>query len=181
MAISSKKISGFRELTELNGEEYLMVAFNNRSYKVKTSLFTSDIIESIEQDVKKGDGESSPITIKTKAGATYTFYVKNGLKGSTGDEGKQGKKGETGDAGVALYNTDFEDKIIDAVDGTDGKGNDMTENELVNSALSARQGAYLNDKLELLAEEYISQEEFDERLGTNKIYANVKYFIIDES
>ena len=59
MAISSKKISGFRELTELSGDEYIMVAFNNRSYKVKTSLFTSDIIESIEQSIERGDGASS--------------------------------------------------------------------------------------------------------------------------
>ena len=175
MAISSKKISGFRELTELNGDEYLMVAFKNRSYKVQTSLFTSDIIESIEQDIKTGDGVASPITIKTKSGDEYTFYVKNGIKGSTG------KKGEAGNAGIALYNTDFEDKIVDALDGTDGEGNELTDDELVSSALSAKQGTVLNNKLELLTEEYITQEEFDERVGTNQIYSNVKYFIIDES
>ena len=45
MAINSKKISGFRELSKLDGDEYLMVAFNNRSYKVRTSLFTSDTIK----------------------------------------------------------------------------------------------------------------------------------------
>ena len=181
MAINSKKISGFRELTELNGDEYLMVAFNNRSYKVKTSLFTSDIIESIEQDVKTGDEALSPITITTKSGDIYTFYVKNGKKGSTGEDGKQGKKGETGDAGIALYNTDFEDRIIDSLDGTDKEGNELTDEELVSSALSAKQGTVLNNKLELLTEEYITQEEYDERVGTNKIYSNVKYFIIDES
>ena len=181
MAISSKKISGFRELTELNGDEYLMVAFKNRSYKVQTSLFTSDIIESIEQDIKTGDGVASPITIKTKSGDEYTFYVKNGIKGSTGDDGKPGKKGEAGNAGIALYNTDFEDKIVDALDGTDGEGNELTDDELVSSALSAKQGTVLNNKLELLTEEYITQEEFDERVGTNQISSNVKYFIIDES
>ena len=49
MAISSRKISSFPERSSLNGDEYLMVAFDNRSYKVKTSLFTSDIIESIKK------------------------------------------------------------------------------------------------------------------------------------
>ena len=181
MAISSKKISGFRELTELSGDEYLMVAYNNRSYKVKTSLFTSDIIDSIEQEIHTGDGAQSPITIKTKSGDTYTFYVTNGKKGSTGEDGKQGKKGETGNAGIALYNTDFEDKIVDSLDGTDKEGNELTDEELISSALSAKQGTVLNNKLELLTEEYITQEEYDERVGTNKIYSNVKYFIIDES
>lgn len=180
MAISSKKISGFKELSNLSGDEYLMVALNNRSYKVKTSLFTSDIIESIEQDVKKGDGASSPITIKTKAGDEYVFYVKNGQKGSTGDDGSKGKKGETGNTGIALYNTDFEDRILDSLDGTDSEGNVLGNDELTSYALSAKQGTVLNDKLELLAEEYITQEEYDERVGTNKIYPNVKYFIIEE-
>jgi len=182
MAISSKKISGFRELTKLNGEEYLMVAFNNRSYKVKTSLFTSDIIESIEQSVVKGDGASSPIKIKTRAGEQYTFYVKNGQKGSEGDPGEDGKKGQTGNAGIALYNTDFDDRILNTLDGTDGEGNDLSNDELTSYALSAMQGTVLNDKLELLAEEYLSQEEYDIRVNMNQIYPNVKYFIIsDES
>lgn len=180
MAISSKKISGFRELSELSGDEYLMVAFNNRSYKVKTSLFTSDIIESIEQSVVKGDEAVSPIKIKTKAGDEYTFYVKNGRKGSTGDTGKQGAKGETGNTGIALYNTDFEDRILDTLDGTDGEGNDLTNDELTSYALSAMQGTVLNDKLELLAEEYLSQEEYDIRVNMNQIYPNVKYFIISD-
>jgi len=180
MAISSRKISGLKELSNLSGEEYLMVAFNNRSYKVKTSLFTSDIIESIEQDVKTGDGASSPITIKTKGGDEYVFYVKNGQKGSTGDTGKQGAKGETGNAGIALYNTDFEDRIIDALDGTDGEGNVLEDDELTSYALSANQGTILNGKLELLAEEYLSQEQYDEKVRKNQIYPNVKYFITEE-
>ena len=54
MAISSRKISGLKELSNLSGEEYLMVAFNNRSYKVKTSLFTSDIIPVISKEIVLG-------------------------------------------------------------------------------------------------------------------------------
>lgn len=180
MAISSRKISGLKELSNLSGDEFLMVAFNNRSYKVKTSLFTSDIIESIEQDVKTGDGASSPITIKTKAGDEYVFYVKNGLKGKDGDPGKQGKKGETGNTGIALYNTDFEDRILDSLDGTDDAGNVLADDELTSYALSANQGTILNGKLELLAEEYLSQEQYDEKLRKNEIYPNVKYFIIED-
>ena len=77
MAISSRKISSFAERTQLDGSEYLMVAFNNRSYKVKTSLFTSDMIDSITQQVARGDGESSRITITTSGGESFDFFVRN--------------------------------------------------------------------------------------------------------
>jgi len=180
MAISSKKISGFSERTSLTGDEYLMVAFNNRSYKVKTSLFTSDIISSITQNVAKGDDKTSTITITTGDGRDYSFYVKNGSKGSKGETGDTGIKGQTGNAGIALYNTDFDDRVIDSLDGTDKEGNLLDDNELTSYALSAMQGYNLNNKLEALAEEYITQDEYDERVIANTIYPNVKYFIIDE-
>ena len=177
MAISSKKISGFRELQTLSGDEYLMVAFNNRSYKVKTSLFTSDIIRSIDQKVVTGDEAANTITITTGNGQEYVFTVKNGAKGSTG---ATGAKGETGNTGIALYNTDFDDRVINTLDGTDNEGNLLEDDELTSYALSAMQGYVLNNKLDSLAEEYISQDEYDERVRTNNISANTKYFIIDE-
>ena len=180
MAISSRKISSFPERNTLNGEEYLMVAFDNRSYKVKTSLFTSDIIESITQKVNRGDGVESPITIKTAGGDTYVFNVRNGLKGSTGDTGGQGPQGLQGNAGVALYNTDVEDIILDSLDGKkDGVA--LTDKQLTGYGLSARQGTILQDQLDLLAEEYITQEEYDRRANAvpSEIEANVKYFIIE--
>ena len=180
MAINSKKISGFREITSLTGDEYLMVAYNNRSYKVKASLFTSDIIESIDQTVKTGDDASSPIKITTSGGDVYTFYVRNGSKGSKGDPGEDGEVGEMGNAGLAIYNNaDFEDRIIDSLDGTDNEGNVLEDTELTSYALSAKQGTVLNTKLEALAEEYLTQEEYDEKLADNKILAGTKYFIIE--
>ena len=36
MALSSRKISTLQTRESLNGDEYLMVAFNNKSYKVRT-------------------------------------------------------------------------------------------------------------------------------------------------
>ena len=180
MAISSKKISGFKELKSLSGDEYLMVAFNNRSYKVKTSLFTSDIISDIEQNLAKGDGAQSTITIKMGDGRSFNFFVKNGSKGSKGETGDTGAKGQTGNAGIALYNTDFDDRVIDSLDGTDNEGNVLEDNELTSYALSAKQGYNLNNMLEALAEEYISQDEYDERVINNTIYPNTKYFIIEE-
>lgn len=180
MAISSKKISGFRELQTLSGDEYLMVAFNNRSYKVKTSLFTSDIIRSIDQKIVTGDEAANTITITTGNGQQYVFTVKNGAKGSTGATGATGAKGETGNTGIALYNTDFDDRVINTLDGTDNEGNLLEDDELTSYALSAMQGYVLNNKLDSLAEEYISQDEYDERVRTNNISANTKYFIIDE-
>lgn len=180
MAISSKKISGFRELQTLSGDEYLMVAFNNRSYKVKTSLFTSDIIKSLEQKIVDGDEALNPITITTSGGQTYTFNVRNGKRGSKGEPGNKGEDGERGNAGIALYNTDFDDRVINKVDGTDNDGNLLNDEELTSYALSAMQGYVLNNKLDSLAEEYITQEEYDERVRLDRISANTKYFIIDE-
>lgn len=180
MAISSRKISSFPERSSLNGDEYLMVAFDNRSYKVKTSLFTSDIIESITQKVNRGDGVESPITIKTSGGDTYVFNVRNGLKGTTGDTGGQGKQGLQGNAGVAVYNTDVEDIILDSLDGKKD-GVQLSDRQLTTYGLSARQGAKLQDQLDLLAEEYITQDEYDRRANAtpSQIEANVKYFIIE--
>ena len=181
MAINSKKISGLKELSTLTGDEYLMVAYNNRSYKVKASLFTSDIIESIDQTIKTGDGASSPIKITTTGGEVYTFYVKNGTKGKKGDQGDDGLDGERGNAGIAVYNNaDFEDRILDTLDGTSNDGRtEYSDSELTAYALSAKQGTILNQKLTSLAEEYLTQEEYDERLADNKIYAGTKYFIIE--
>ena len=181
MAISSRKISSFAEKTSLSGDEYLMVAFDNKSYKVKTSLFTSDIISSITQKVNKGDGAESPITITTSGGDTYVFYVKNGQKGSTGDTGKTGPQGLQGNAGIALYNTDAADMILNSLDGKKD-GVQLSDSELTTYGLSALQGTILQSQLDLLKEEYITQEEFDERANSNPIGldANTKYFIIDE-
>ena len=180
MALSSRKISTLQTRESLNGDEYLMVAFNNKSYKVRTSLFISDIISSIDQQVVKGDSAASPITITTSDGEKRTFYVRNGATGSTGKEGPKGKKGETGNAGVALYNTDFEDIILDNLDGLNSENERMSDEELTSYALSAEQGSVLNTKLEALAEEYLTQDEYDERLSLNKIDANIKYFIMED-
>lgn len=180
MAINSRKISGFRELTELDGDEFLMVASNNRSYKVRTSLFTSDTIKSIKQTVKTGDGEVNNIVVETNDGNTNTFTVRNGFRGQTGYTGDTGIKGETGNAGIALYNTSLDDRIIDAVDGTDGNGVTLTDETLTTYALSARQGTGLNYLLTQLAEEYLTQDEYDELVASNGIKSNVKYFILEE-
>ena len=179
MAISSRKISSFAERTQLDGDEYLMVAFNNRSYKVKTSLFTNDMIDSITQQVATGDGASSRITIKTSDGETYDFFVRNGNKGSKGTKGDTGEQGLQGNAGIALYNTDPEDMVLDSLDGIKD-GVELSDEELTTYGLSARQGMVLQDKLDLLDEEYLTQDDYDRKANAGQIKNNVKYFIIDE-
>ena len=181
MAINTKKISGLQTLTTLTGDEYLMVAYNNRSYKVPTSLLTSDIIESITQTVVTGDEKESPIVIKMANGDVYNFSVRNGKQGKEGNKGKQGDKGETGDTAVALYNTDVADLILDTLNGKSVDGKIIySADELTKLVLSARQGAYLNEKVEALAEEYPTQDEYDEMLAEGKIDPNTKYFIVSE-
>ena len=180
MAVNSKKISSLNTLDSLTGEEFLMVAYNNRSYKIKTSLLTSDVIQSITQTMKTGDGAENTITIKTTSGDPKTFTVTNGAKGSDGDKGKTGDKGQIGDTGVALYNEDVSDLILDTVNGKSVDGETIyNEEQLAALILSARQGAFLNAKLEALAEVYCTQDKYDELASENKIDEGTKYFIID--
>ena len=176
MAINTRKISGLSELTELTGEEYLMVANNDRSYKVKTSLLTSDIIESIYQDLHEGDGEESPIIITTSAGDVYNFSVKNGLTGSQGKRGEQGLPGDSGNVELPIYpdNIDPHDLIIDTLEDTE-----HTDGELSTYMLSAKQGAILNTKLEKLKEIYCTQEQYDQWVEDDKINPSAKYFIME--
>ncbi len=180
MAINTRKISGLSELSEITGSEYIMLAKNNRSYKAKAELFTSDKIKSIEQTAAKGDDAISYINITTSAGENYTFTVKNGSKGSEGKIGKPGPKGETGDSGVILYNTDMADIIVDNLEGKNINGETYSDDELSTYILSARQGNILNGKIEALAEQYLTQDEYDFLVENNKIQDHVKYFIIEE-
>lgn len=182
MAINTRRISGLAELPQLSGDEYLMVAYNNKSYKVKTSLFTSDIISTIEQEIVTGDDAESPIKITTSAGATYTFYVKNGSKGSDGDTGKKGPDGDPGNTGLAIYMYDetYEDRIIDNFEGINADGEQLSDSELSSYTLSAKQGSILNQKLDDLNEVYLTQEEYDNLLNDGEIDVNTKYFIWEE-
>lgn len=180
MAINTKKISALTELNDLSGDEYLMVAKNNRSYKAKSSLFTSDRIKSITQTNKEGDGVENTITITTSDGSKYDFIVRNGYKGSTGDTGKTGAKGETGNSGIVLYHTDTVDNIYNRLDGLDENEAIVPDDELATMILSALQGNILNGKLKELEEEYITQEDYDARVENGQIFDNVKYFIVEE-
>lgn len=177
MAINTRKISGLTELTELNGSEYLMVAKGGKSYKIRTSHLTSDIISEISQVVVRGDGQESPITITTAAGTVYRFSVRNGEKGSTGKPGPQGLDGEKGNSGRALYNNTIEDMIsliVDTLNDTE-----HTDEELAEMMLSAKQGAILNTKLDKLKEVFCTQDQYDTWANEGVIDANTKYFIVE--
>lgn len=181
MAVNTKKISGLAELNKISGSEYLLVAKDNRSYKAKASLFTSDKIESITQNIAKGDEAVSTIDMTVSSGDKYSFTVKNGSKGSDGVQGKKGPQGDPGTAAAVIYNVSPESVIINTLTGKSEDGTKTyTENELATSGLSAYQGAVLNNKLFNLEEEYITQEEYDLRATQNRIYDNVKYFITEE-
>lgn len=186
MAINTRKISVLPELGQLTGGEYLMVAKNNRSYKVNSNVFTSDKIESIVQVLGTGDGAKSTITVTLSNGTSQQFEIYNGQKGSVGEIGPTGKKGETGDSGIILFNQDqdFEDYIVDSLDGTgtniDGEAVTYTDEELAKLILSAKQGSILNHKLDKLEEEYLTESQYDALVNRNLVKANVKYFILED-
>lgn len=173
MAIVSKKISSFPNLPKITGEEFIMVAYNGKSYKLPINMLTGNSIQSIVQTTNSGDEADNPITITFGIGEdtqTATFHVYNGSRGSEGPQGKIGVKGPKGDTGVAIYDYD---EIVDFIyDSLENSSEDLSE-----KALSAKQGKILNDKLEALKEEFLTQEEYDDLVARDEVDPNVKYFI----
>lgn len=179
MAIISRKITSFPVLNNITGDEFLMVAYKGKSYKMPISVLTGNAITAISQKEVTGDRAYNPITITVGTGddtRSYEVGVRNGAKGSTGDTGATGPKGIKGDTGVAIYNTDVSDLIFNSLEA-----GELTEDQLSEMILSAAQGVILNDKLTELEEVYLeSQEEYDALLADGLIKDNVKYFIYEE-
>ncbi len=179
MAVNGRKISSFNKLNELTGDEYLMVAYKGKSYKIPTSLLLGNMITELSQVQNDGDGADNPITMILSNGTTNTFHVYNGRKGSKGDTGDQGERGERGDSGIALYGQTAEDirnLIVNSLDG-----NSFSDEELTERMLSAAMGMVLSQQISELKEVYFNtQEEFDEALAAGKIYDDTKYYIFEE-
>ena len=179
MAVNGRKISSFNKLNELSGDEFLMVAYQGKSYKVPVSLLLGNMITELSQVQNDGDGEDNPITMRISDGTTKTFHVYNGRKGSKGEDGNQGKRGERGDSGIALYGQTGEDirnLIVNSLDGAN-----FTDEELTERMLSAAMGVVLSQQINELKEVYFeSQEEFDEALAAGRIYDDTKYYIFEE-
>lgn len=179
MAVNGRKISSFTTLNNLTGDEYLMVAYRGKSYKIPTEVLISNKIASISQVRRDGDGENNPITMITSDGEQIVFNVYNGQKGSEGDQGKEGPKGKRGDSGIALYNIsadDIKSLIVNSLDGAN-----FSDEELTQRMLSAAQGVVLNEQISELKEVYFdTQDEFDEAERAGRIYDDTKYFIFEE-
>lgn len=179
MAVNGRKISSFNKLNNLSGDEFLMVAYGGKSYKIPVSLLLGKKIEELSQIRNEGDGADNPITMVLSDGSTSTFHVYNGRKGSQGDEGKQGKKGEQGDSGIALYgqsNEDIHNLIVNTLDGAE-----FSDEELAERMLSAAMGKYLSEQISDLKEVFFNtQDEFDEALAAGEIRDDTKYYIFEE-
>ena len=179
MAVNGRKISSFNKLNNLTGDEFLMVAFQGKSYKVPVSLLLGNVITELSQVQNDGDGEDNPITMAISSGDVKTFHVYNGRKGSKGEQGDQGERGERGDSGIPLWNINSEEirnLIVNSVDGAN-----FSDEELTERMLSAAMGKYLGDRINELKEVYFeTQEDFDEALAAGRIYDDTKYYIFEE-
>jgi hypothetical protein len=179
MAVNGRKISSFNKLNELTGDEFLMVAFQGKSYKVPVSLLLGNVITELSQERNDGDGEDNPIIMRISDGTTKTFHVYNGRKGQKGDPGDQGPKGERGDSGIALYgqtSDEIRNLIVNSLDGAN-----FSDEELTERMLSAAMGVILAKQVSELKEVYFdTQEEYDEALAAGKIYDDTKYYIFEE-
>ena len=179
MAVNGRKISSFSQLNSLTGDEYLMVAFKGKTYKIPTQLLIGNIIESITQTKKTGDGEANTVTMNLSDGSSKSFTILNGAQGSQGKKGQKGEKGERGDSGIALYNTTADDIRSLIVNSLDGEN--FTDEELTQHMLSAAMGVILSKQVSELKEVYFdTQEEFDEALAAGRIYDDTKYYIFEE-
>lgn len=179
MAINGRKISSFNTLNELTGNEWLMVAYKNKTYKLPVSLLLGNKIESITQVRKSGDGEDNPITISLSDGSTYQFHVYNGLQGSQGPQGIEGKKGETGDSGIMLASQNSE-QVLDYIVDLNELDN-YSDEDLTHRMTSAALGKWLASQVVDLKEKYYNtQDEFDRDLAAGKIQDDTKYFIFEE-
>ena len=176
MAVNGRKISSFNQLGNLSGEEFLMVAYKGKSYKIPTQLLIGNIISSITQTKNSEDGAANVVTMNLSDGSSQQFTIYNGLKGSKGEKGETGDKGERGDSGIALYNTtadDIKSLIVNSLDGAN-----FTDEELTQRILSAAMGMVLNKQVSELKEVYFeTQEDFDKAEAEGKIYDDTKYFI----
>lgn len=179
MAVNGRKISSFNQLGNLSGEEFLMVAYKGKSYKIPTQLLIGNIINSITQTKNSEDGAANVVTMNLSDGSSQQFTIYNGLKGSKGEKGETGDKGERGDSGIALYNTtadDIKSLIVNSLDGAN-----FTDEELTQRILSAAMGMVLNKQVSELKEVYFeTQEDFDKAEAEGKIYDDTKYFIYEE-
>lgn len=179
MAVNGRKISSFNLLNSLTGEEFLMVAYNGKSYKIPTQLLIGNIIDDIRQTKNEADGAANTITMTLSDGTSQTFTIFNGKKGSQGQKGETGDKGERGDSGIALYNEtadDIKSLIVNSLDGEN-----FTDEELTQRMLSAAMGVILNHQVSELKEVYFdSQDEYDKAEAEGRIYDDTKYFIFEE-
>lgn len=179
MAIYGRKISSFNQLNSLTGDEFLMVAYNGKTYKIPVSLLLGNKIESIVQQLNDADGADNPIRVTLSDGSTQTFHVYNGKTGKQGLPGEQGAQGVDGNSGIILYNNTIDDvrsRIVNSVNGEN-----YSDEELAQRMLSAAMGKYLNDQIKELKEVYFnSQEEYDEAEYYGLIREDTKYYIFEE-
>lgn len=179
MAINGRKISSFNTLNNLTGNEYLMVAYKNKTYKLPVSILLGNKIESITQVRNSGDGANNPITISLSDGSTYQFNVYNGQQGSQGIKGETGDKGQKGDTGIVLMNQSNE-QILDYIVNLDDLDN-FSDEALAVRMTSASLGKWIASQVSDLKEVYYdTQDEFDRDLQAGLIHDDTKYFIFEE-
>ena len=180
MAISGKKISVLNNLSELTGNEYLLVSYKGKSYKIPTSFLIGNVLTGITQTRNDGDSADNPVTITTSDGTAKVFHIYNGKQGSKGPRGDKGEQGDPGATGIALYNMDYNNVLSKIVAHLEDTSN-LTEEQLTQLILSAAAGKELAEKIEKLKEVYLdSEEQYEELVARNEIDDNTKYFIFEE-
>lgn len=159
-----QKIHRITDLPELSNvaKSKLIVAYNRKNYVIDGDIIAGKKIVSINERKSEEDGGRNMITIKFSDGTSKQLYTYNGSKGDTGGEGLEGPKGKTGIAASTDLNrvTDATDLMKIVNDYATAK-DDIAHDNTCKQAWSAFRGKYMNDKINSMAETFISDEEYE--------------------
>ena len=159
-----QKIHRITDLPELSNiaKSKLIVAYNRKNYVIDGDIIAGKKIVSINERKSEEDGGRNMITIKFSDGTSKQLYTYNGSKGDTGGEGIEGPKGKTGIAASTDLNrvTDATDLMKIVNDYATAK-DDIAHDDTCQQAWSAFRGKYMNDKINSMAETFISDEEYE--------------------
>ena len=160
-----KKISDLLSVDFVNSNEFTIIAYNGKNYKIPVSLLKQKKITKIVQDENNSSGHQVPLNVVFNEGNKLLFA----FNGSEGDKGNKGAAGERGPKGQDVLNSALNKEI--------SKNWLMLINDLVtndkSSALSAYQGQLMYKELENISETFLTDYQY------NLLFVNDAFVLIE--
>ena len=160
------KISQLPEMNKIWQGMKTIVALGRSNYTIDLSLIKGRRIVDMYEVTSDKSGGQNVIYIKFDDDVTYPIYVYNGndgLQGKTGGDGPQGNQGED-----AIINYNSKDAEGRGVEGVMYINNTVTS-ESEDEPWSAYRGKDMYDKIYLLNETFLTEEQYE------NLFTNIKY------